>query len=409
MPRSESVLTVFLASPSDVSDERNRLEEIVVEWNRAWARNLGLRLELLRWEHDAYPGAGADPQDVINRQIPNDYDLFIGLMWSRFGAATARAGSGTAEEFDRALARFKTSPADVSLFFYFKDTPIPPSEIDPAQLQQVQKFKVSLGKEGLLYWNFADTDQFGKLVTLHLTKHVQSWRHRSHLECVNAPDLQLPTPKITTGVTQLPFGDTADANQDDGYLDLLEVFAERSSEVIEIATRLAEAQRELSARINQGTKELQAHAADYRGTNPTQARRLISKVADEMLRFTGRVNVEVPLFRAAMDGSMSALTRAATLAVEFDKEQVRSAKSGAVQLISGLAGARQSMVELKTSTLGLPRMTKELNVAKRKQSVALDALIGEFINSERLLVEAVTVIDSLLSDTDAKSVVKSPT
>ena len=94
MSRTESVLAIFLASPSDVMDERNLFQEIVAEWNQTWARNLGLRLELLRWEQDAYPGAGTDSQDVINHQIPEDYDLFIGLMWSRFGTPTARAGSG---------------------------------------------------------------------------------------------------------------------------------------------------------------------------------------------------------------------------------------------------------------------------------------------------------------------------
>lgn len=400
MSRTESVLTIFLASPSDLVEERNLLQEIIVEWNQTWARNLGLRLELLRWEQDAYPGIGADSQDVINRQIPEDYDLFIGLMWSRFGTPTARAGSGTAEEFARALARFKNSPTDISLFFYFKDTPIEPSKIDPIQLQQVQKFKVSLGNEGLLFWNFADTDQFGKQVKLHLTKHVQSWRHRPQLEHVKPPILQSPTPVITELVGQPSYIGDTDADQDEGFLDLLEVFTERSSEVSEIATRLAEAQRELSARTTQGTIELQAQAADPSGTTPAQARRLISKVADEMLRFTNRVNVEVPLFRAAMDSSMGALTRAATLSVEFDKEQTRSAKSAAIQLLDALTGAHHSMVEFKTSTLGLPRITKEINVAKRKQAAALDELIGEFVNSERLLIEAVTVIDSLLLDTD---------
>ena len=129
MPRSESVLTIFLASPSDVADERNQLHETVTEWNRAWARNLGVRLEIARWEDDAYPGIGIDAQDVINRQLPQDYDLFIGIMWSRFGTPTGRDGSGTAEEFNRALQRFRSAPEDVTVFFYFKDAPVPPSKL----------------------------------------------------------------------------------------------------------------------------------------------------------------------------------------------------------------------------------------------------------------------------------------
>ena len=40
-----------------------------------WARELGIRLELVRWETHAYPSFGEDPQSVINEQIPDDYDL----------------------------------------------------------------------------------------------------------------------------------------------------------------------------------------------------------------------------------------------------------------------------------------------------------------------------------------------
>lgn len=40
-------------------------------------------------------------------------------------------------------------------------------------------------------------------------------------------------------------------------------------------------------------------------------------------------------------------------------------------------------------------MTKELNVAKRKQVAALERLVGEFENAERLVIEAIAVIDAL--------------
>jgi Domain of unknown function (DUF4062) len=397
MSRSESVLTVFLASPGDLVEERNRLEEIIVEWNRAWARNLGLRLELLMWEHDAYPGAGMDPQDVINRQLPNDYDLFIGLMWTRYGTPTTRAGSGTAEEFERALVRFKTFPDDVSLFFYFKDVPIPPSKIDPIQLQAIQNFKKSLGTEGVLYWAFSETDQFEKLVTLHITKHVQNWQQKQQHAQIKKP-MRMALPD-TAAINLQPATSEIEADDpDQGYLDFLEVFSERSSEVIDIVTRLAAAQNELTGITAHGTSELQALSNSPNGTTPSQVRRLVSKVADEMSRFTNRVNAEIPLFRAAMDGSINALVRAAILSVEFSLDESLAARSVASQLLTALSGARHAMVDFKITTSAYPRMTKDLNVAKRKQVAALDELVGQFENAERLLAESVTMIDSLLRD-----------
>jgi hypothetical protein len=86
MPRTETILRVFVASPSDVIEERQLLEEVVKELNLTWSKNLGIRLELVKWETHAFPGIGDDPQAVINTEIGDDYDIFIGIMWTRFGS-----------------------------------------------------------------------------------------------------------------------------------------------------------------------------------------------------------------------------------------------------------------------------------------------------------------------------------
>ncbi|TOO45297.1 DUF4062 domain-containing protein, partial [Vibrio parahaemolyticus] len=58
MAKSQHVLSVFVASPSDVKQERNLLESIINELNKTWSKTLNLRLELLRWETDCYPAFG---------------------------------------------------------------------------------------------------------------------------------------------------------------------------------------------------------------------------------------------------------------------------------------------------------------------------------------------------------------
>ena len=105
MARDERVITVLVASPSDLEPERSRLEEVIREFNIVWSKNLCLRLELVKWETHGFPGIGEDAQDVLNRQLGDDYDVFLGMMWTKFGTPTGRAGSGTEEEFNRALAR----------------------------------------------------------------------------------------------------------------------------------------------------------------------------------------------------------------------------------------------------------------------------------------------------------------
>ena len=188
MPRQETVLSVFVASPTDVDDERNRLEEVIHDLNLAWARNLGIRLELIRWETHAYPSFGSSPQAVINEQLPDDYDLFIGLMWYRFGTPTEHAGSGTYEEFNRAKNRFDTNPHSVQLLMYFKEEPAPvsPAQLDHTQLARVSEFRSSLGEIGGLYWTFQTIGEFEKLVRLHLTRYVQS--KKPEIETTSEPN-----------------------------------------------------------------------------------------------------------------------------------------------------------------------------------------------------------------------------
>lgn len=400
MARTETVLTIFVASPGDVIEERNRLEDAISEWNRTWARDQGLRLELLRWESDVFPNIGLDAQDVINQQIPDDYDLFVGIMWSRFGTPTLRAGSGTAEEFERALTRRLGGSEEPGIFFYFKDAPVSPSKIDTDQLKAVQLFKDRLATHGVLRWEFGGPDQFEKLVALHITKFVQSTRHRRTLVTANTSDVT-PTIAMPPSTSSLANSTDATSSDDIGYLDQLEDFEKQIAEVNAIADRLIQAQQSLTQRTTESTLELQLLAIAPSGGGVVQVRRLISGIAAEMLDFTAKVNAEVPLFRSAMSASMAALTCAATLSVEFNSAHTEDARTAAVSLLTALTSAKQSMVDFRTSTLALPRITKELNVAKRQQTAALDSLIAEFESAQQLLVEAITFVDALPSQSTA--------
>ena len=59
----------FVASPGDLAEERQVVEEVVRELNLQASDH---QLELVRWETHAAPGVGHDPQDVVNRAIPED-------------------------------------------------------------------------------------------------------------------------------------------------------------------------------------------------------------------------------------------------------------------------------------------------------------------------------------------------
>ncbi len=99
-------LRVFLASPSDVPDERKRVARIIDAMNKAEARTHGIALALLKWE-DTAPGMGRPEQVLLDQLAPEKWDIFIGVLWLRFGSVTGGIDpdtqqpylSGTEEEF----------------------------------------------------------------------------------------------------------------------------------------------------------------------------------------------------------------------------------------------------------------------------------------------------------------------
>jgi hypothetical protein len=154
MPEASSharTLKVFLASPSDVQEERAAMARLVRDINDVLAflaPEKHLTLELVRYETHTFPDLG-QPQEVINRQIPLDYDIFVGVMWSRCGTPTETDASGTIEEFRRAYERRKKGHLP-RIMFYFCDQMIPiPDAEGLRQLAGVVEFRTELAKMGL--------------------------------------------------------------------------------------------------------------------------------------------------------------------------------------------------------------------------------------------------------------------
>ena len=116
MARTITLFKIFVASPSDLNDERNLIADIVDELNLSFLNKSDVKIELVKWETHANPGVEDYSQKVINTDIGDDYDIFIGLMWSKFGTRTQEYGSGTEEEFNNAYTKYKVF---FPLYFFF--------------------------------------------------------------------------------------------------------------------------------------------------------------------------------------------------------------------------------------------------------------------------------------------------
>src|ERR1035438_4525051 len=137
MYTTRRVLNVFLATPGDVAKERSLAEEVVASVNSLTGPRLVCHIELSKWE-DMIPGFGR-PQALINPMV-DECDLFVGLLWERWGQPSGVHSSGFEEEFERARQRRKRDGAP-EVWLVFKD--VDPAKLhDPGeQLKKVVEFR----------------------------------------------------------------------------------------------------------------------------------------------------------------------------------------------------------------------------------------------------------------------------
>jgi len=162
---------VFVASPGDVSEERDALAKLVRDLNltiHAVAPEKGIALELVRWETHAFPAPGR-PQSVINEEI-GKYDIFVGIMWTRFGTPSGVAESGTEEEYNLAYESWRRH-GKPHIMFYFCQAPSPPPASDAAarQLLRVVRFRERLSEKALV-WVYQNHSDFVDTVLPHLLR-----------------------------------------------------------------------------------------------------------------------------------------------------------------------------------------------------------------------------------------------
>lgn len=133
--KTRRVLNVFLASPGDVGAERDIAKDVVDRLSRPLGE-LGWQIELHRWEENK-PAYGR-PQGVINPSV-DACDLFIGLLWERWGQPTGKYSSGFDEEFSRAMTR-RQSSGEPEIWLVFKKVPQDRLNDAGPQLQKVIEF-----------------------------------------------------------------------------------------------------------------------------------------------------------------------------------------------------------------------------------------------------------------------------
>ena len=173
-------LRVFIACPGDVEDEKKRLGK-VIESLQFDAASHGFVLELAEWRQ-CVPDLGV-PQEIIFDQLnPEAWDIFIGILWTRFGTGcgildpeTGRELTGTEAEMLKVIDMHKMHARPRVLIYRSMRAPASLKNVEGAQLGAIERFfkDCEAGGRHPAFVKFYDQpDEFERLVSEHLRKEL---------------------------------------------------------------------------------------------------------------------------------------------------------------------------------------------------------------------------------------------
>lgn len=165
MTTSYRIIKLAFCGPSDVLRERDVALKVVNEWNLNHGDALDAMVKFQHWSTDSAPDMSERAQAVINRQIIDESEIIVAVLWSRFGTPSGVAQSGTEEEIRRGMAR------GIRTMLYFSNLEATKSQPDPAQLAKVAAFRSEMISAGLA-GSFRSRREFESSFRTHLAKAV---------------------------------------------------------------------------------------------------------------------------------------------------------------------------------------------------------------------------------------------
>ena len=196
---------IFLSAPSDVKDDVVHAKNYINDTLKSHWKECVFEA----FEFRDFPSQieNCSSQEVINSQIQSlGIDIYIGLMCGRFGTPTEKFGSGTQEEFETCLNKFKeTGSPRISFLFKPVKTALEDSDADAiASWLKVKDFRDNrVGKTGL-YQNYETNNDLEKKISNIISDFVK---------------------KMTQGERRLEFeANLPQSVEDDGYPKLRDKF-----------------------------------------------------------------------------------------------------------------------------------------------------------------------------------------
>ncbi|HEX3533461.1 MAG TPA: hypothetical protein VHT23_04515 [Gemmatimonadaceae bacterium] len=181
--RHKQIVRLFLASPNDVR-ERGIVGVVVESLNRTFDPELGIRIEVIKWETHVAPLMGRPEKVILESARVNEWDIFVGILWLRFGTPTGGVDtsvgqyylSGTEEEFVAAHESWAQTGRPEVMFYRCTRPPDDIRMLDADQYTQVTRFFRQFeqgGERPGLVGTYSSAEEFERRLREDLTQIVR--------------------------------------------------------------------------------------------------------------------------------------------------------------------------------------------------------------------------------------------
>lgn len=352
MPRTVVTYKVFLASPGDVKEERTIVKKAIDTYNQIHSCD-NIKLELLCWEDSTHPSFGDYPQDVVNSQIGDDYDVFIGILWARFGTPTSAYESGTEEEFYRAYNRYKNGDS-VELMVYRKDESVPPSRIDVEQLQKVNRFTSEVGKLGGFYYTFTGKENFQDMFLKHLEGVIRDLGKRTN------PCKQI-VPLLTSTSTDERVPVTTERDMW-GLIEYNEFIVFTCSEVKAYIDQISNLTNKIGEDMQIHTQEMDMA---QRNSNVLHTKSVLLNAARDMNKYAKEIDEPNTIWYAKYLEVQQAIKEMLDVSEGLVSEKEwEDMVDNLHEMYNGMGNAYSAMRQFYSAVNKLPKISQPLNIAK---------------------------------------------
>jgi hypothetical protein len=364
MAKQITKYSIFLASPSDLDEERYAVEEVIDELNLTYSPVNNLVIELLKWETHSAPGiSNVHPQKIINQDIGNDYDIFLGIIWKKFGTQTDEAESGTQEEFNNAIKKYELNNNSVQILFYFKNAvPRTLNEIEPEELIKIREFKKLIVKQKILYSEFNSVDDFKNSLRIHIPKRLNTLIENKNNHTIET----LPT--ITNEIEE----------DDLGILDYSEMYQSLLNDSIISLTKINDYTSTIGNEMTEKASQITKISLNPQ-LNKVLINEVLKRTAKILKDYSNRLETETPIFYNSFEEAIKAGTNIINLTDDFYTENtindLEEGKKAILVLRKNIPIAIEAMISFYTSVKELPRIQVDINQAKKMLMIQLEDLI----------------------------------